>query len=216
MRKNDGRGRRTRAEERDEVEMLLRAAEDEAVLSLSVDAHHITASSETDYLPPDLHRRFQALKSSTAAAAASASASAASKTKPKAKAKVEEECEGDDLWGRFAALKASIPPQSHHRPVLELVDQPSAAGQEVIVDADITEEDQVAKVIQWAMDAARLDPSSPPPRNLPTTSSSSDISITTTSSSSESESESEGQSQSQDDEEDRTTADAAKRGAGAG
>lgn len=112
----------------DEIEELLRAAQDELILKLSVDSH--TSRSSSDYLDPDLHSRFLALKSPP-------------------KSKVVEETP-EDLMLRFAALKKSIPPSSSSSALL-----PDQIGEEVGEDA------QVEKLIQWAIDAAHLDPSPP-------------------------------------------------------
>uniref|UniRef100_A0A5B7C1T8 Uncharacterized protein n=1 Tax=Davidia involucrata TaxID=16924 RepID=A0A5B7C1T8_DAVIN len=112
----------------DEVDMLLRAAEDEIVLKLSINSH--MSRGRGSYIDPDLDRRFQALKSSSKASNSKATA----------------DNEDDDLFAKFSALKSSLPSTSsvnHKRPNKS------------------NDEDEVQKVIQWAMDAARLDPSPP-------------------------------------------------------
>lgn len=153
-----------KTEATDEVEDLLQAAQDEMLLKLSVDAHMSRVSPS--YLHPDLHHRFQALKKPS---------SSSSKIKPnprslevslqttekKVKGKdtassqeIDDELKGvlgDDLLARFAALKGV----SKKSGGCDQFDQPS-------VNADSgDDEDEVEKVIRWAIDAARLDPSSP-------------------------------------------------------
>lgn len=136
--------------EGDEVEELLRAAEDELLLNLSLNSHMSRVS--TSYIDPDLDRRFEALKSSS---------SPSSKTNPppqnpKLKDPVAKnvqtpqephlDADHDDLLARFAALKGSIS---------------EATATAADGDDDDDEEDEVDKVIRWAMDAARLENSPP-------------------------------------------------------
>ncbi|CAG7887509.1 unnamed protein product [Brassica rapa] len=139
-------------DEDDEVEQLLQAAQDEMILKLSVDSH--ASRSKPDYLDPDLHSRFLALRSKP---------SQQQKTKTKkdqkrrsiapTKSKDVEETP-DDLMLRFAALKSTLPSSSVPPSVL----RPGEMGD----DADeLGEDDEVEKLIQWAIDAARLDPSPP-------------------------------------------------------
>lgn len=149
-----------KTEATDEVEDLLQAAQDEMLLKLSVDAHMSRVSPS--YLHPDLHHRFQALKKPQ---------SSSSKIKPNPKSpevslqttekkvkgkdtsssqEIDDELKGvlgDDLLSRFAALKGV---------------SKKSGGYPPSVNADSgDDEDEVEKVIRWAIDAARLDPSSP-------------------------------------------------------
>ncbi|KAK2979126.1 hypothetical protein RJ640_021760 [Escallonia rubra] len=135
--------------EYDEVEELLRAAHDHVLLGLSVDSHTSRGGAARDSLiDPDLDRRFQALKSKP-------------QPQPKAKAKPEPHPtskpgpspppavpEMDDLLVRFAALKGT--PSS------------SSSNDEQVLSGDQNDDvDEVEKLMRWAMDAARLDPSTP-------------------------------------------------------
>lgn len=136
-------------EEKGGVEELLQAAADEMVLKLSVNSHMARGVSPKpnynyDCIPSDLDRRFQALKSTVPTAPSSQSTAAVV---------------GDDLSARFAALKASLsssaaseakrhPLDNHHH----------HHGDE---DEDDDDDDEVQKLIRWAKDAARLDPSPP-------------------------------------------------------
>ncbi|KAG5135274.1 hypothetical protein JHK82_026462 [Glycine max] len=116
----------------DEVEEMLRAAQDQILLNLT--QAHIAARPSPDHdhdhdldLDLDLERRFQALKMKT-------------KSQPQ-----------DDLSARFDALKA--------KSSSSVVTASNSNAQ-----FDYAEEDpeaQVQKLIQWAKDAARLDPSPP-------------------------------------------------------
>ncbi|XP_057447741.1 uncharacterized protein LOC130739467 [Lotus japonicus] len=126
--------------EDDEVEQLLRAAQDEIMLNLSVNSHiaHHRASPSTADL--DLERRFQALKTKT-------------------KDQTPQTLVGvDDLAARLDALKAkSSPPPS----------AAAVAASKLVSDYEEESEDdeevQIQKLIEWAKDAARLDPSPPSP-----------------------------------------------------
>ncbi|XP_054824808.1 uncharacterized protein LOC129322524 [Prosopis cineraria] len=117
---------------RDEVEELLRAAQDELLLKLSLDSHIASSSSisapSSTTLDVDLERRFQALKSS------------------------QSSWKGDDLFTRFDALKVKS------NPSLKQASLDPSTGEED-EDEDEDEDDQVEKLIQWAKDAARLEPS---------------------------------------------------------
>ncbi|KAK3009712.1 hypothetical protein RJ639_014565 [Escallonia herrerae] len=133
--------------ENDEVEELLRAAHDHVLLGLSVDSHTSRgAAARESLIDPDLDRRFQALKS---------------KPQPQPKVKPEPHPtskpgpspppaipEMDDLLARFAALKGT--PSS------------SSSNDEQVLSGDQNDDvDEVEKLMRWAMDAARLDPSPP-------------------------------------------------------
>ncbi|XVE49697.1 hypothetical protein DITRI_Ditri01bG0102000 [Diplodiscus trichospermus] len=169
------------AGESDEVEQLLQAAQDELLLKLSVDSHMSRVAP--DYVDPDLHRRFQALRSRPSSQTKSCSkqqkqSSAAPQPKPQQEQKGEEEKKernvvaidnvdeelrgvlGDDLSARFAALKASLSSSSNPTPAATAITNEVRMGLEK-ANGDDNEEEEVEKVIQWAMDAARLDPSPP-------------------------------------------------------
>ncbi|KAH7683433.1 hypothetical protein IHE45_05G182800 [Dioscorea alata] len=129
-----------------DVDELLRQTEDDLLLKLSVNAHTVSDSS----LDSDLARRFQALKSPTALAPIS--------SKPregKGKPENEEDADrrrilGDDLSARFAALKGCSS---------EANQSPSQSKTMMEIGGSDAEDDEVEKVMRWAIDAARLDPS---------------------------------------------------------
>ncbi|CAA0396350.1 unnamed protein product [Arabidopsis thaliana] len=133
--------------EEEEVEQLLQAAQDEMILKLSVDSH--TSRSSSDYLDPDLYSRFLALKSQKKKDQQQQQKQRP-RPPPKSKDVVEETPE--DLMLRFAALKTSLPSASSSSSVL-LQDEIGEDGDEIGEDAEVD------KLIQWAIDAARLDPS---------------------------------------------------------
>lgn len=153
MRRGKSKGERKTKEkgtEDDEVEQMLRAAQDEILLNLSINSHLARASpsSTTDLHPnsdpgldsvldPDLERRFQALK-----------------MKNKAHQPVVEE---QDLSARFDALKAKFNPPVDPTVTSSKTQSRYEEGEESEED----EETQVQKLIEWAKDAARLDPSPP-------------------------------------------------------
>ncbi|XVF44594.1 hypothetical protein PTKIN_Ptkin02bG0137100 [Pterospermum kingtungense] len=166
----------------DEVEQLLQAAQDEMLLKLSVDTHMSRVAP--DYLDPDLHRRFHALRSRPSSSQSKSHSQqqkqspAAPPQKPQRELKGEEENKeqlskvivddelkgvlGDDLSARFAALKASLfssSSSSNPTPAATTAANEVRIGLEKPNGDDNNEEDEVEKVIQWAMDAARLDPS---------------------------------------------------------
>ncbi|CAH8382868.1 unnamed protein product [Eruca vesicaria subsp. sativa] len=133
-------------EEDDEVEQLLQAAQDEMILKLSVDSH--ASRSKPDYLDPDLHSRFLALRSKPSQQKKKTETNDQKRmpiSPPKSKDVVETP---DDLMLRFAALKTTLPSSS-------------SAVSSVLPPGEIGEDDEVEKLIQWAIDAARLDPSPP-------------------------------------------------------
>ncbi|KAJ8546507.1 hypothetical protein K7X08_032384 [Anisodus acutangulus] len=125
---------RGKKSESDEVEELLRAAEDDVFLKLSVDSHMARGSS----IDPDLDQRFQALRSKKNPTV-SQQGMGLDKQPPSA-------MESDDLFTRFAALKSSLPAYS-------------SASSSAVVENEEDDDDEVEKVIKWAIDAARLDPS---------------------------------------------------------
>ncbi|CAH2078082.1 unnamed protein product [Thlaspi arvense] len=145
-----------RGKEDDEVEQLLQAAQDEMILKLSVDSH--TSSSKPDYLDPDLHSRFLALRSKPSQSQKKKKDQHLEKRRPRSPPKSNDAEETpDDLMLRFAALKSSLPSSSSSS-VSPSVIPPCEIGE----DADeIGEDAEVEKLIQWAIDAARLDPSPP-------------------------------------------------------
>ncbi|CAF2149617.1 BnaA01g13870D [Brassica napus] len=140
-------------EEYDEVEQLLQAAQDEMILKLSVDSH--ASRSKPDYLDPDLHSRFLALRSKPSRQQKKTKTTTEQKRRPVSPPKSKDvEETPDDLMLRFAALKSTLPSSSVPPSVL----RPGEMGD----DADeLGEDDEVEKLIQWAIDAARLDPSPP-------------------------------------------------------
>lgn len=155
MKKNN-----SKSDQSNEVEKLLEAAHDEMLLKLSVDSH--IASISSNYLDADLDRRFQALRSRPSVPRQSKSQSATpSQSQTRRNVSVDDELKssvGDDLSARFAALKASSSSSSAN-------DDNKYDGVDVgpkIPDGDVDDgEDEVEKIIRWAKDAARLDPSPP-------------------------------------------------------
>jgi len=152
----------------DEVEELLRAAEDATLLKLNVNAHTVHGSSSD--LHPDLNHRFQALRGGSKTTT-KMGASTTRAPVPEA-AKVEEDEAEDDLFARFSALKASLPNPSScaissSTDVNTSCNTPGNISKlpgdslGVVNNIDFEDEDEVEKVIRWAMDAARLDPSPP-------------------------------------------------------
>lgn len=128
--------------ESDEVEELLRAAEDDVFLKLSLNSH-MARSSSTQFIDPDLDQRFQALRSKKTPQKNPISQQSLDNQPPSASA--------DDLFTRFAALKSSLPAYSSS--------SSSAKQQQTAVENEEDDDDEVDKVIKWAVDAARLDPS---------------------------------------------------------
>ncbi|RDX73482.1 hypothetical protein CR513_46910, partial [Mucuna pruriens] len=124
----------------DEVEEMLQAVQDEILLNLS-HSHIIAAKKDNNIadtqdldLDLDLERRFQALKMKTKSASQ------------------------QDLSARFDALKAKSS-SSSVGPTVTTSNSNYYRGEEEESEED--EEAQVQKLIQWAKDAARLDPSPP-------------------------------------------------------
>lgn len=150
----------SKSDQSNEVEKLLEAAHDEMLLKLSVDSH--IASISSNYLDADLDRRFQALRSRPSVPRQSKSQSATpSQSQTHRNVSVDDELKsslGDDLSARLAALKASSSSSSAN-------DDKKYDGVAVgpkIPDGDVDDgEDEVEKIIRWAKDAARLDPSPP-------------------------------------------------------
>ncbi|XP_049414392.1 uncharacterized protein LOC125877110 [Solanum stenotomum] len=136
---------RNRKSESEEVEELLRAAEDDVSLKLSLNSHMARGSS-TQFIDPDLDQRFQALRSKQTPPKKPISQKGLVNQPPSATSPTDE---SDDLLTRFASLKSSLPSYSSAS---------SSAKQHAVVEDD---DDEVEKVIKWAIDAARLDPSPP-------------------------------------------------------
>lgn len=154
-----GRKKTTIEKEEDEVEELLRAAEDSMLLKLSLNSHMSRGSSST-IIDPDLDRRFQALRSKP-------NPTPSSKSKPNTQLPYpppsvptdlnlnsDYKPQEDDLFARFTALKSSSIP-AHSSSSSSLNEQ-----QKKFENGD-DDEDEVEKLIRWAVDAARLDPSPP-------------------------------------------------------
>ncbi|XP_031372826.1 protein virilizer homolog [Punica granatum] len=150
----------------DEVEQLLQAAHDDVLLKLSLNSH--VARSASHSLDPDLSRRFQSLKSPPPAPSLS-------RPKPSPPPpQVDDELKtvlADDLSARFAALRGSLHPSSSSSSSPSVASTnlvPSGSslacdgrGRDPSCSNPDDEEDEVEKIIQWAKDAARLDPSPP-------------------------------------------------------
>ncbi|CAI9769697.1 unnamed protein product [Fraxinus pennsylvanica] len=111
--------RKNSTHEDDEVQQLLRAAQDDLLLKLSVDSHMARASSSSrTSMDPDLERRFESLKSKpkNTSTAAVSTITAIDDDKDQVKVNITNNIGGfeeDDLFARFTALKNSIP--SHNR-----------------------------------------------------------------------------------------------------
>ncbi|XP_040382946.1 uncharacterized protein LOC121055173 [Oryza brachyantha] len=139
-----------------EVEALLRAAQDAVLLKLQANSHLVSSSSsspaaaapnpppsldpsaaDADPLDADLARRFEALRSRPPG----------DPKRPDAPAAGAGAGGMDELEARLAALKgaAGRPEKGDTRVRLE------------DLDGESEEEDEVDKVMRWAMDAARLD-----------------------------------------------------------
>ncbi|GJN39676.1 hypothetical protein PR202_gb28809 [Eleusine coracana subsp. coracana] len=142
-------GRKTAAPdgEEAEVEALLRAAQDAVMLKLQANSHLISSASAPtapsldadaaavpDPLEADLARRFDALKSRPPAPAPKPAGAGAGGGM-------------EELEERFAALKGAAGPETETRVKLE-----DLGG-----DSSEDEEEEVDKLMRWAMDAARLD-----------------------------------------------------------
>ncbi|EPS72474.1 hypothetical protein M569_02287, partial [Genlisea aurea] len=125
---------RRRASDEDEVEQLIKAAQDEVLLKLNVDTHMVRPSASID---PDLDRRFHALKKSQKPTSSTA--------------RTDDEFDnkrpsGGDALARFAALSMGSN---------DSINQPETD------EGSDDEDDEVERVLRWAFDAARLDPSPP-------------------------------------------------------
>ncbi|KAL1568738.1 hypothetical protein AAHA92_00313 [Salvia divinorum] len=131
-----------KATDDDDVEQLLREAHDDVLLKFSVNSHTARGSAAAA-IDPDLDRRFQALKKPQKL----------TKKRDDSLKKTPKEADApaadDDLYSRFAALKTSLPSNS------------SNFTRNEVVEEQEDDEDEVEKLIRWATDAARLDPSPP-------------------------------------------------------
>ena len=136
-----------------EVEELLQAAQDELLLKLSLDSHMSRVSP--NYIDSDLDRRFQALKKSRPS---SSSSSVVPQSQSQSHKSTDDNSNNSDLSARFAALKAKGSSSSSSAAVGVGVGPSSNILYE---EEDDDEDDEVEKLIRWAKDAARLDPSPP-------------------------------------------------------
>ncbi|RWR89481.1 pheromone-processing carboxypeptidase KEX1-like protein [Cinnamomum micranthum f. kanehirae] len=175
-----GGGRRNKGSannknEDSEVEELLRAAEDDMLLNLSIHSH----TSRSNPFDADLARRFEALKMPKP----SSSSNITKSPKPNKEEEEKEEKEerqvttgslsslqvdenlkmilGSDLSARFAALRKGSSSSSSSIPSKDFQGHSGKSNDhdDDEVDGDGVSKKEVDKLIQWAMDAARLDPS---------------------------------------------------------
>lgn len=155
---SNGNSFRKKASSIDEVEELLRSAQDDILLKLSLNSHialsGTSSQTSSSTIDPDLDRRFEALKSKPKLSTESRSESESDKKN--SEKEVDNIDESDNLFARLAALKNSIPSYSNAGVV---GDDTKISSGEKYESAD--EEDEVEKMINWAIDAARLDPSPP-------------------------------------------------------
>ncbi|KAL2233201.1 46 kDa FK506-binding nuclear protein [Sesamum indicum] len=138
----------------DEVEQLLRAAQDDVLLKLNVNSHMARASASAA-IDPDLDRRFQALRKSQKPTKLDDSTKRSPPKVERGDGKVDGAAAEDDLFARFAALKNSLPSYNKN----ERKSPADVSGNELATEEE--SEDEVDKVIKWAIDSARLDPSPP-------------------------------------------------------
>ncbi|KAK8519021.1 hypothetical protein V6N13_017730 [Hibiscus sabdariffa] len=173
----------------DAVEQLLQAAQDEMLLEISVDSHMSRVAPDyldpdlsrrfQALRSRPSSSRSQQKKQPPAPAPAPAPAPELpppQPLKPQPEQKEDEERKGqkskvvvadnvdeelkavlgDDLSARFAALKASLSSSSSN-PAASITNEVRIRLEKS--DGEDDEEDEVERVIQWAKDAARLDPS---------------------------------------------------------
>ncbi|XP_042402216.1 histone-lysine N-methyltransferase EHMT2-like [Zingiber officinale] len=160
-----------------EVEQLLRAAEDDLLLKLSVGTH----SSRSSPLDPNLARRFEDLKSPPPPPSSAVQPRPLDPlitvTKGGASSASDDrqwgEVLGDDLAMRFAALKGSSSSGAGRSDPgiknsgLEMPQRKLPFEEEEEKEEEEEEEEEeggvskkeVDKLLQWVMDSARLDPS---------------------------------------------------------
>ena len=136
-----------------EVEELLQAAQDELLLKLSLDSHMSRVSP--NYIDSDLDRRFQALKKSRPS---SSSSSVVPQSQSQSHKSTDDNSNNSDLSARFAALKAKGSSSSSSAAVGVGV---GPSRNILYEEEEDDEDDEVEKLIRWAKDAARLDPSPP-------------------------------------------------------
>ena len=136
-----------------EVEELLQAAQDELLLKLSLDSHMSRVSP--NYIDSDLDRRFQALKKSRPSSSSSSVVPQSQSHKS-----TDDNSNNSDLSARFAALKAKGSSSSSSAAVGVGVGV-GPSSNILYEEEDDDEDDEVEKLIRWAKDAARLDPSPP-------------------------------------------------------
>ncbi|XP_077248246.1 uncharacterized protein LOC143887890 [Tasmannia lanceolata] len=167
-----GRRNKGRRESEDEVEELLRAAEDAALLKINIDAH----TTRSQALDQHLLHRFKALKTPSPPPPPPKAPLLLGKqeiTTSIAPSHEKEEEKGDeelgrilgaDLSARFYALKGSSFSSSSSTS-REFQEDPSIKfkvdkeDEDDVVDEDGVSKREVERLMQWAMDAARLDPS---------------------------------------------------------
>ncbi|KAI3843504.1 hypothetical protein MKX03_016213 [Papaver bracteatum] len=135
-----------------DVDELIKAAQDELLLKLSINSH-----TTTNNLDLDLLHRFQALKSNNKKPSSVPSSSSKTTTAESVSSEVSlpKKNEGLDLDSRFNALKNKSGGSATTAEIgrLGLNDGDQSDGGD--------EDDEVEKLIRWAKDAARLDPSPP-------------------------------------------------------
>ncbi|KAK9065664.1 hypothetical protein SSX86_015065 [Deinandra increscens subsp. villosa] len=153
MRKSGGAGKKQQRDAIDEVEELLKSTEDDLLLKLTVNSHIkskskpkfdlVPESSRSNAIDPDLDHRFQALRS---------------KSNPKTKVSADHE-DVDTLFARFAALKGPNTKSASNSTTEDTEIEKNESCGIANVKEEEDEEDEVQKIINWAIDAARLDPS---------------------------------------------------------
>nr|XP_043612932.1 clumping factor A [Erigeron canadensis] len=135
----DGVGKKSATEASiDEVEELLKLTQDDLLLKLTVNSHLTSKPNSNSNSIPDL---------SSSSSSSSNIDTDLDRRFQALRSKKPEPQNVDDLFTRFAALKGG----ANATPAVD-----SNYG---IGDDDEEEEDEVQKIINWAVDAARLDPS---------------------------------------------------------
>nr|XP_027097204.1 uncharacterized protein LOC113716872 isoform X2 [Coffea arabica] len=143
----DGRKKMEKSVEEDEVEELLKAAQDDMLLKLGLNSHMTHSSSQFSSIDPDLDSRFLALKKPHQSKSNSKSISksklddTAGTTQKNPEKVLQNIDESDDLFARFAALKSSLP--SYNTSVR---DGQVQQQQQLMDDDGAGEEDEVEKV----------------------------------------------------------------------
>ncbi|XP_031496303.1 uncharacterized protein LOC116261602 [Nymphaea colorata] len=140
----------------DEVEELLRVAQDDVFLRLNVNSHRLHSSSSG--LDADLDRRFAALK---VPSAQKPNPSAACNESEEKRGQIGDGKSGDvfgaELSARFLALKGPMKGEADVAMKQPMDSLSVAAGNGCGEDEDFDSE--VQKLLEWAKDAARLDSS---------------------------------------------------------